>query len=583
VDAPAKRLKRQRKQDKFYTENFVVSGTSKRSKTRRLSGHHCLTAIDNAQQHCDEQRQVQATPEEQHHPPVFACSRSMDFARKNETQPSFVDTEHQLNPEQLEKEMTNLDLGEASDVSVLMNTSTMEELMNDLPLSPTSFLTTGGLSSAAEQSTSPQQNLAEPVNHRAGEQDQQASVLPTAFDDGGLSSTAEQSTSPQQNLAEPVNHRAGEQDQQASVLPKAFDDGGLSSTAEQSTSPQQNLAEPVNHRAGEQDQQASVLPTAFDDGGLSSTAEQSTSSTSTQNTRDTRQLAQSIGKTATRKKKRNPDQWKRNIRKTRKAKGQPHVNSTGKAVPAKEILPIQCKCRFTCSESFTAEARGEICEEYYALGEYGRQKDYILRNVIVRNVQSRKVLSRDDNGKEDISQSRQISVGYYLEYLGSRKRVCKSFFMKTLRVSNRVIMTAIEGRSTSGVFAKSDGRGRKPSVNKTDDEHVQAVKDHIQSFPTVESHYCRKETQRLYLDSKLTIKRMYELYVVNCRSQYGEAYSPVSSGVYRKIFTEHFNLGFYKPKKDRCSECEKFELMSASDQEAYKSNIEQHLERHREA
>ena len=542
MDAPAKRLKRQRKQDKFYTENFVVSGTSKRSKTRRLSGHHCLTAIDNAQQHCDEQRQVQATPEEQHHPPVFACSRSMDFARKNETQPSFVDTEHQLNPEQLEKEMTNLDLGEASDVSVLMNTSTMEELMNDLPLSPTSFLTTGGLSSAAEQSTSPQQNLAEPVNHRAGEQDQQASVLPTAFDDGGLSSTAEQSTSPQQNLAEPVNHRAGEQDQQASVLPKAFDDGGLSSTAEQSTS-----------------------------------------STSTQNTRDTRQLAQSIGKTATRKKKRNPDQWKRNIRKTRKAKGQPHVNSTGKAVPAKEILPIQCKCRFTCSESFTAEARGEICEEYYALGEYGRQKDYILRNVIVRNVQSRKVLSRDDNGKEDISQSRQISVGYYLEYLGSRKRVCKSFFMKTLRVSNRVIMTAIEGRSTSGVFAKSDGRGRKPSVNKTDDEHVQAVKDHIQSFPTVESHYCRKETQRLYLDSKLTIKRMYELYVVNCRSQYGEAYSPVSSGVYRKIFTEHFNLGFYKPKKDRCSECEKFELMSASDQEAYKSNIEQHLERHREA
>jgi len=24
---------------------------------------------------------------------------------------------------------------------------------------------------------------------------------------------------------------------------------------------------------------------------------------------------------------------------------------------------------------------------------------------------------------------------------------------------------------------------------------------------------------------------------------------PVSSGIYRKIFTEDFNLGFYKPKK----------------------------------
>jgi len=74
---------------------------------------------------------------------------------------------------------------------------------------------------------------------------------------------------------------------------------------------------------------------------------------------------------------------------------------------------------------------------------------------------------------------------------------------------------------------------------------------------------------------------MYELYVENCRSQYGEAYSPVSSGVTEKITA--FNMGFYKPKKDRCTECKKFELMSAANQEAYKSEIGQHLERHREA
>jgi len=42
-------------------------------------------------------------------------------------------------------------------------------------------------------------------------------------------------------------------------------------------------------------------------------------------------------------------------------------------------------------------------------------------------------------------------------------------------------------------------------------------------------------------------------------------------------------MGFYKPKKDRCTECKKFELMSAANQEAYKSEIGQHLERHREA
>jgi len=55
------------------------------------------------------------------------------------------------------------------------------------------------------------------------------------------------------------------------------------------------------------------------------------------------------------------------------------------------------------------------------------------------------------------------------------------FFMKTLCVSNRAILTAIAGRSDSGSFANIDGRGRQPSVNRTDDEHKQTVKEHIQS------------------------------------------------------------------------------------------------------
>ena len=92
-------------------------------------------------------------------------------------------------------------------------------------------------------------------------------------------------------------------------------------------------------------------------------------------------------------------------------------------------------------------------------------------------------------------------------------------------------MTDIDGKTVSDTFSKMDCRGRQPSVNKTDDEHRQTVKYHILSFPTVvESHYCRKDTQRLYLDSKLTIARMYELYVEKCKEFYDE-YQPVSATV----------------------------------------------------
>ena len=91
--------------------------------------------------------------------------------------------------------------------------------------------------------------------------------------------------------------------------------------------------------------------------------------------------------------------------------------------------------------------------------------------------------------------------------------------------------------------------GSRQSTKQTMNTDRQSKTIIIQSFPTVESHYHRKDSQRLYLDSKLTISRMYELYVENCANKYGEAYKPVSSGIYRKIFTEGFNLGFYKPEK----------------------------------
>ena len=417
MEVLAKRPKRQRKENKFYTENCVVSGVSKHSRARRLSSQYCLAGIENDQQHFEEQHSG--------------------------------------------------DLGEASDVSLLMNSSTMEELMSHLtsspcssndrlevPVSPTSFLAAAGMDQdqllakvsetdadpTAEAKTAVRQTseIAITINHREEELVE--------------SSVAELSASPKQNLEIPVKHHEEE-------LVESL-------AAELSASPKQNLEIPVNHREEEPDEQR----TAFD------------------NKVQFRELEER--KTATRKRKRNPQQWKRNIRKVKKAKGEEHVNSTGKPVPAKEVLHVNCNCRFKCTESFNDENRRSICAEYHALADYDRQKDYILRNIVIRQVQSRKVLSRDNGGKEEYSQSRQVSITYYLEHLGSRRRVCKGFFMKTLCLSNRSIMTAVEGRSTSGVFAKTDGRGRQPSVNKTDNEHRQAVKDHIQLFPTVESHYC---------------------------------------------------------------------------------------------
>jgi len=61
------------------------------------------------------------------------------------------------------------------------------------------------------------------------------------------------------------------------------------------------------------------------------------------------------------------------------------------------------------------------------------------------------------------------------------------FFLKTLCINHRAVLSAINRKTPTGVFGKWDGRGKQPSANKTDDSKRDAVKEHIKSFPTVES------------------------------------------------------------------------------------------------
>jgi hypothetical protein len=45
-----------------------------------------------------------------------------------------------------------------------------------------------------------------------------------------------------------------------------------------------------------------------------------------------------------------------------------------------------------------------------------------------------------------------------------------------------------------------------------DIEEIQFIKEHINSFPTMESHYARKYTTEKFLQSGLTFAKMYREY-----------------------------------------------------------------------
>ena len=156
-----------------------------------------------------------------------------------------------------------------------------------------------------------------------------------------------------------------------------------------------------------------------------------------------------------------------------------------------------------------------------------------------------------------------------------RVKVCKTFFLNTLGISDKMISTAHKNQTAIGICA-DDQRGKHGNrPNKIAHERLNNVRQHISSFQVVESHYCRKDSDRLYLQPGLSLSKMYLLYKEKCIL---DDISPVTSCKYRDIFKNDFNLSFFRPKKDRCDLCCKYKNSSADQ----KQILEQELVRHQQ-
>ena len=90
---------------------------------------------------------------------------------------------------------------------------------------------------------------------------------------------------------------------------------------------------------------------------------------------------------------------------------------------------------------------------------------------------------------------------------------------------------------------------------------IAKIKDHIRRFPRIESHYCRKNSKREYLESELSIKVMHKLYLKQCSTEDEK----VKEFVYRRIFCNDFNYGFWLLRKYQCNSCDEFNKINPTD------------------
>lgn len=251
-----------------------------------------------------------------------------------------------------------------------------------------------------------------------------------------------------------------------------------------------------------------------------------------------------------RKRKAYPQTWQQNRRKCKRNLGLKYTTKNGKVIPKKNCLgPISKCCAFECYKKFSPERFTKINTDYWALENFTRKRDFIEAHV--KESPCARV-------KHNGSSKRKYTYRYFLPNdLNEDVKVCKRLFLTALNISGTTVQTVkIKKRENLDVGFDYRGRGSNNLISET---LRQTVRTHIELFPICESHYCRKDSKKLYLDSQLNQSKMYELYLDYMTKNHPDLL-PVKASMYKYIFCTEYNRSFQLPKKDTCKYCEKYKM-----------------------
>ena len=262
-----------------------------------------------------------------------------------------------------------------------------------------------------------------------------------------------------------------------------------------------------------------------------------------------------------RKSKRQPDNWIRNQRRKQRNSGCDYVNSRGKLIAGKSFggLPQNC-CSKQCYKKFSCEEGTELFRSYWSSGTYDVQSSFIAGCVSQRPVACHKIASDKVSNAGVANRSRHnwqktFSRQYTLPLADRHVEVCRVVFCAALGVSSSRVNTVLRKQRGNGGMPALDKRGKHDhSKQSIQHDSIEFVQSHIASFSVNESHYTRAyNVHRKYLNSTLTVQKMYDLYVEKCKAF---DMQPVKIWAYRHVFNTKFNYSFHPPRKDTCKKCD---------------------------
>lgn len=255
-----------------------------------------------------------------------------------------------------------------------------------------------------------------------------------------------------------------------------------------------------------------------------------------------------------RKRQRNVHLWKRNKNKNARNSGLAYVTYKNVPIPAKKpnLLTVLCKenCRRNCSEKFSMDQRQSLFSAYYSLDLNGK-------NVMLFNCIHRKEVKHH---RKNAVKQKQNTFFYVIKLPNQSEPaiVCKQAFCSIFQISTKKVEIIQKKHAAGEVTPSCDKRGKHTNrANKTADEVMAEVIDHISSFPAESSHYSRnKNPDKKYLAPTLSISQMHKLYIERCKSKNASKEYFIKYSLYASIFSNKFNLSFGQPRSDTCAICD---------------------------
>lgn len=264
----------------------------------------------------------------------------------------------------------------------------------------------------------------------------------------------------------------------------------------------------------------------------------------------------------------NPKCWARNESSAKRRKGEKYVGlkkqDDGKYKLVNERrerkLQTRCNCKnvrhFKCLR-ITENDRQRIFNNFWkGIDSWEAKKAVIASLVDTSEPDFRRATTDSENTRKN------ITFKYYIKIGEEKLRVCKKMFINTFDLGERSVQSwAMKPPLDRPLDDLQILRENIPETHNS--EKRRQVKTFLESLPKMESHYCRANTSKKYLEPMWESK--YQLFREYARICKEDKVQPASTTLFHCVF-KAMNIGFFLPKKDQCETCIKYKLGKVSDE-----------------